>query len=648
MRREEHSHQSQVAAVSLIFPPLIESNFGSFFPSTAVLSAYLRANEIESTQEDLNEEFALFLLNEEILDGISSGSFAGITWDSTIAALARWARRNRAVFFDECGRHWIGTDRFSRENAYAYALEILARQFSIDPGHDWLDPGGPDQRITAVYERFYQHARIAERISAKTRLVGISVPMGPQLVPSLLLASQVKAAKPQVRVVLGGPTLSLMDTREIDSMLQRHTSVDAVVRFDGELPLLALSRQAIGGHWEPGAVPGVSGRQGTGVRHNDPVAGPDINSLPAPDYPRSKLDKLVGPALSVSQARGCYWGKCDYCDFVELYNGSPPFRGRRPDGFVAEIEQLVARTGIRRFHFITESIPPAFARKMSELILARQIDIEWISFAMVDRRFDRALLELMRRAGCRYLVIGLETTNTRVLKLVHKSADREENLRFLRDAGQVGLGLRVNLIPDLPSTTYAEALAALADISQLADAIETVNVFPFEATKSSHVGREPEKFGLVSAPSAARAGRGSGQAQYALNHLKSVDPAMTDEERAEIHRAYRKFAEQVNQRNRLMTATSPANEATAFRFAVEEMDMFRKNGKVVCTQVRRRARASIAASVVELLDPELSGQPFDPTPLYQAVGSPTGEALVKTLMQRGVLTPAGHRASRSK
>ena len=34
-------------------------------------------------------------------------------------------------------------------------------------------------------------------------------------------------------------------------------------------------------------------------------------------------------------------GKCDYCDFVELFDGSPPFRGRHPDAFVAELEHLV-------------------------------------------------------------------------------------------------------------------------------------------------------------------------------------------------------------------------------------------------------------------------------------------------------------------
>src|SRR6266571_3605499 len=116
---------------------------------------------------------------------------------------------------------------------------------------------------------------------------------------------------------------------------------------------------------------------------------------------------------------------------------APAFRGRRPENFVDEIEWLIDQSGIRRFRFITESIPPAFARRACRLLLNRGIHLRWHSFAMVDRRFDRDLLALMVEAGCDHLTIGLETMNARVLKLVHKSADREENLRFLRDAREV-------------------------------------------------------------------------------------------------------------------------------------------------------------------------------------------------------------------
>ena len=68
---------------------------------------------------------------------------------------------------------------------------------------------------------------------------------------------------------------------------------------------------------------------------------------------------------------------------------------------------------------------------------------------MVDRRFDAELLQLMAASGCDCLVVGLESMVTRVLQRVHKSADREENIRFLRQAHAAGIELAVNLIPDL-------------------------------------------------------------------------------------------------------------------------------------------------------------------------------------------------------
>ncbi len=124
-----------------------------------------------------------------------------------------------------------------------------------------------------------------------------------------------------------------------------------------------------------------------------------------------------------------------------------------------------------------------------------------------------------------------------------------------------------------------------------------------------------------------------------MNHLNNVDPAMTDEQRLEVHDRYRKFAAEVNRR-RQRGGEPCAVAATAFRFNLAEMDLFRGNGKVICTQVRRRARASIPYDVVELLDPQLSGQAFDAARLCEAVGDEHGQAVLQKLVQRGVLVAA--------
>jgi radical SAM superfamily enzyme YgiQ (UPF0313 family) len=594
--------------VHLIYPPLASSSFGKYYPSTAVLAAFLAEAGIAAAQEDLNQRFAEYLLTQDVLDLLIAGGLCAP--DSHEAAAARWARTHRDLLVDPA----TGFLRSAAYLDYPQVLKSVAAPIAVDPGPAVLqalgEPGAdaPHAPMVSIYRDFYHRNGIRDRV-AGAALVGISVPMGPQLVAALVLAAEVKAADPEVRVVLGGPVFSLMALPDLEILLAHHRAVDAVVRFDGEFPLLALARQALAGEWNPGSVPGTSARDADAITHLPPGAGPHLDRLPYPQYAPSVLERLTSPTLAITQARGCYWGKCDYCDFVELFDGSPPFRGRHPDAFVAELEHLVNAYGAYHFTFVTESIPPAFARRMSQLIIDRGLKVAWTSFAMVDRRFDRELLQLMGRSGCERLIIGMETMVTRVLKTVHKSADREENIRFLREASAAGVELRVNLIPDLPTTTYDEALASLADIRDNAEFIDGVAVFPFEPTRSSNVGRNPGRFGLL--PLAG--GEDTGIFRYALNHLQSYDPAMTAAQRAEVHRRYKDFAIWINSGGSRHGAAVLAHDggSAVVRVPVEDMDIIHVNGRTVCSNVRTSRRFEVPAQLAERILPYLDGRPID-------------------------------------
>ncbi|MFG3284433.1 B12-binding domain-containing radical SAM protein [Streptomyces sp. NPDC048111] len=620
------------APVHLVFPPMVESNFGSLYPAPAVLAGYLAAHGIDSAQEDLNEAFAEYLLAPGTVTALGAGEVADVSADSLCAAVARWAREHREQLIDVSGRHHFGPDA-----EYGWAMEILAQPFSVDPDTQVLAGTGAPL-AAAFYEDFYTWTGIADRIGDATALVGVSAAMGPQLLPALLLARHLKSARPALRVVLGGPAVSLMAQDDLDLLLRSHAAVDCVVRFDGEFPLLALARQVTEGTWDPESVPGVSCHRSGQVRHTPPGVGPNLNQLPRPRYAKEALARLASPTLSITQARGCYWGKCDYCDFVELYEGSAPFRGRHPDTFTDEVQWLAQEFGIRRFNFVTESIPPAFARRMSRAFLDRELDVVWNSFAMVDRRFDRELLDLMVRSGCEFLVIGLETMVTRVLKLVHKSADREENIRFLRDARDVGMPLRINLIPDLPSTTYDEALSALDDMASLADCVQSVSVFPFEATRSSNVGRTPEQFGLLPLADSDAIG----QSQYALNHLHNADPAMTPDQRAEVHRRYRDFAREIATRSTLPPSSfsEDLHPGALLRVPVEQLDVLDLGEKLVCTHMGSRERLSLPRAAARVLQPHLGGQPFAAGRIPGAHSADGVSSLARRLVAARVLVPA--------
>jgi hypothetical protein len=570
------------AEVALVFPPLVSTNFGTYYPSTAVLAAYLSTRGIRAIQEDLNELFALYLLEPAALERMAQADFGlaqPLPLNSMPAIAARVLSRHRDLLFDARGRHLFG----ECDSSLSYLLDALASPFWIDKPVSVLSQSSLDEwPVTKIYRDFYARSGFLASLPMSVETIGISVTMGPQLVPSLILAKAIKAARPDAAVVLGGPTLSLMPLPDLERLLASFETVDAIVRFDGEYPLAALLEQKREGRWEPAAIPGVSGRVKTAVKHCPPQAGPRLESLPFAEYDARLLSRLANPEIGIIQARGCYWGRCTYCDYVELYDGSPAFRTRTPQRFVEEMEYQIEKHGVRRFSIITESIPPSFARRLSDLILARGLDARWNSFAMVEKHFTAELLGRMRRAGCECLVIGLETMTDRVLKLVEKAGTQEENANFLRNARDAGMRLKVNLIPDLPSTTYPEALDSLAVLDGLRDCLHWVAIFPFEATRSSAIGREPARFGLK----VSGENRRFGQAEYATNHLEVIDPAMTPEEREAIHTAFSDFAKEVNaEKNSPGTAKAgqlKVSDNASWHLADESLDYAQVDGQTQC------------------------------------------------------------------
>jgi DNA repair photolyase len=596
----------------LVFPPLVVGSIGSYYPSLAVLASYLLHSGRSAWQVDLNEDFAAYLLADGRLSRCAAGDFGdGATHavDSPERIAARWldARDPDALVAPD-GRHLFGAAGRNRE-----AMMVFADAYSIDPDAGVLAASPNADPRAQVYEDFFAGHPLLDRLPASVRLLGISVPMGPQLLPTLLYARMATERRPDLRVVVGGATMSLLNDDDLAALLLANPAIDAVVRYDGELPLAALVEQAAAGEWTPERVPGVSAVCGREVRHMPPGIGLHPNQLPHSLYDAGLLERLVEPDLSITQARGCYWGKCAYCDFIELYEGSPRYRGRRPESFVAELEHQVATHGTRSFVFITEALPPAFARKASELILARGLDISWRSFVMVERHFDATLFRLMAKAGCSSLSIGMETMNDRVLKLVRKHATSEMNVRFLRTAREAGISLHVNLIPDLPSTTYVEAVEALDRVREHADCIEQIAVFPFEPTRSSDVGRTPAAFGLQ--PSAA-AGQ-TGIAEYALNHLQSDDPAMTPAERARVHGMYFDFADSVNGR---VPASDALRNGARLRVAADDLDVVGFNDGYLYSSVRTWRAVRVSSDVHSCLEPHLSGRPFALDELRERLG----------------------------
>ncbi|MCA9705630.1 MAG: radical SAM protein, partial [Myxococcales bacterium] len=512
---------------------------------------------------------------------------------SSPAMAARVIQRLERPFHDEQGRV---RGHYPRGYNPRMLLHWLCQPYRVDQSVGaCLSEAFGRSEIHGFYAAFYRGTEYLAwlRDTPEVALVGISASMAPQLGPSLILARCIRELRPDVRIVLGGSTFSLMAAADLARVLEV-APVDAIVRFEGERPLLALCEQVARRQWAPAEVPGVASRVEGRVQINPAQAGVALEELAFPHYDAGILARLADPILSVVQARGCYWGRCAYCDYVELYEGNPRYRTRSVERFVDEMEHQIATHGIRRFTYVTEALPPAFARKSGLRILERGLDVRWGSFVMVERHFGEETFAIMRESGCERIVVGVETMTDRVLKVVRKASTEAEISAFLRLARDNGITVHMNIIMDLPTTTFADAMQSLASFRAHAVCVADINLFRFEATRSAEVGRTPERFGLrvISSGCGSEAVE-SWHSEYPSNHLHVVDPAMTPQEREEVYRRYEAFVHdfygakflQSDHAARFML--DARDRTTPVRIAMDHVDVLEDGDDLHCFQWQR-------------------------------------------------------------
>ena len=270
----------------------------------------------------------------------------------------------------------------------------------------------------------------------KPDLVGISV-LSVNRGPALLLCRRLKELAPELPIVFGGPFPSL----EPELML-RQSDADYVCIGDGDETLLELV-QALEAGRPVGEVAGLAlrvdgaiGRTATRPRFED------IDSLPFPDFElfpmremlashrlddqRSQLGRLAvdGRApfvtdalLMVMNSRGCPW-QCSFCP-LSKWEGRTLFHSA--EYVVSMIEHYRDLYDYRTFVFgdNTLTFPKKHARRLFELMIERDVGVEWICMTRSDM-VDQDILDLMAASGCKEISYGIESLSQTVQRAMKK------------------------------------------------------------------------------------------------------------------------------------------------------------------------------------------------------------------------------------
>ncbi len=317
-------------------------------------------------------------------------------------------------------------------------------------------------------------------------VVGISV-VSQVIATAAALAERIKAADPGVLVVVGGYHPTFAD-REI---LEDFPAIDLCVRGEGEQTIVELMQ-----HWQHanhpitqspnpidwGHILGVTWRQGEEIVANP--SRPNNTALDALPFPARDLlpplqayapyaDTVAGKLrlkASMISSRGCPF-HCNFCSIIAFYGdaGGKPWRGRSVENVVAEMVELADRDGASHFEFQDDNF---FVRPDRALAIVEQ-------YAQTGRDFSFAFLTradqvvkgeryfpALRRAGLRYVSVGIESGSEASLERMVKQTGVEINRRALQILHDNDIAAQVEFIMFEPGSLLEDLQANLRFIEQ--------------------------------------------------------------------------------------------------------------------------------------------------------------------------------------
>lgn len=266
-------------------------------------------------------------------------------------------------------------------------------------------------------------------------------------------ARVIRAAKPDVRIVLGGPEVGPMAT----DVLARYPFVDAVVRGEGEAALCDLVH-ALERGGDPGAVPGVAARvDGSIVTGPDRPAIEDLDTIASPFAGRSHA---TDGSAYVETYRGCPHA-CSYCFEGK---GSTRIRSFSWDRIAADIEAVATTPGMRSFSFIDPvfNLTPDRLQRLSDILAphaARGVRLHTIEVDI--ERIDDEAAALLRRAGVASVETGPQTVGERALATCRRSFDLERFRRGVDACRSAGISVECDLIVGLPGDTAEDVVRGI-------------------------------------------------------------------------------------------------------------------------------------------------------------------------------------------
>lgn len=266
------------------------------------------------------------------------------------------------------------------------------------------------------YNYYFRNIDILEQSVAVISLAGTQ-----QLLSSMTLAAYLKKHNPEIKIVIGGNPFTKI-TNRINTNWKKIIGkyLDYISLYEGEYGLVEILDCIENGSNNQNLrnVVYISNDEIIINKSDDRIV--DIEHISEPVFENYNLKAYHAPSVILPYyvTRGCYWKKCAFCDHDFGYTDC--FRIKSIDKIAIDLQRYKEKYNVEYIHFVDEAIPPKYLGQIADKLIELNLNIKWFTCIKASSQFTVELCRKMKKSGCQFVSIGVESCSQDVLNAMNK------------------------------------------------------------------------------------------------------------------------------------------------------------------------------------------------------------------------------------